>query len=215
MLGALVLLFVASPFIEALPDGKPIESILWSIFLVSAVLAVGGRRRTLLFTTVLAAPAAAGKWLNHLQPQTFSPALFLVGGLVFFAFIIVHILRFVLGARQVTTEVLCASVTAYLLLGMLWAMAFRLAALANPASFTFNVGQTINEPLNGFSAYYFSFVTLSTLGYGDITPVSSVARMLTIMESMTGTLYVAVLIARLVSLYSTAQPTVSSDPPNP
>ena len=56
--------------------------------------------------------------------------------------------------------------------------------------------------MNGFTGFYFSFVTLSTVGYGDITPVSRIARWLAAMEAMTGLLYVAVLIARLVSLYS-------------
>ncbi len=56
--------------------------------------------------------------------------------------------------------------------------------------------------MDGFLAYYFSFVTLTTVGYGDITPVSSGARALAAMEAMTGTLYVAVLISRLVALYS-------------
>ncbi len=62
--------------------------------------------------------------------------------------------------------------------------------------------------MSGFTGFYFSFVTLSTVGYGDITPVSKVARMLAAMEAMTGLLYVAVLIARLVSLYSSPK----SDP---
>jgi hypothetical protein len=59
--------------------------------------------------------------------------------------------------------------------------------------------------MNGFTGFYFSFITLSTVGYGDITPVSRAARWLAAMEAMTGLLYVAVLIARLVSLYSSAK----------
>jgi voltage-gated potassium channel Kch len=61
--------------------------------------------------------------------------------------------------------------------------------------------------MSGFTAIYFSFITLTTVGYGDIVPVSTVARMLTSTEAMTGTLFMAVLIARLVSLYSTQPPT--------
>ena len=53
--------------------------------------------------------------------------------------------------------------------------------------------------------FYFSFITLTTVGYGDITPVSRAARWLAVMEAMTGSLYVAVLIARLVSLYSNSK----------
>ena len=57
--------------------------------------------------------------------------------------------------------------------------------------------------MNGFNGFYFSFITLRTVGYGDITPASRIARWLAAMEAMTGLLYVAILIARLVSLYST------------
>ncbi|MCC6209700.1 MAG: two pore domain potassium channel family protein, partial [Burkholderiales bacterium] len=56
----------------------------------------------------------------------------------------------------------------------------------------------------GFNAFYFSFVTLSTVGYGDFVPVSPVARTLAMTEAMTGTLYLAILISRLVSLHSSA-----------
>jgi voltage-gated potassium channel Kch len=60
--------------------------------------------------------------------------------------------------------------------------------------------------MNRFNAFYYSFMTLTTVGYGDITPVSKVARMLAVMEAMSGTLFLGVLIARLVSLYSTPSP---------
>jgi len=215
MLIALVLLFVATPFIEDLPGGELIEAILLSLFFLSAVLAVGGRGRMLLLAAVLAIPAVVGKWMNNLQPRVFPPAIFLVSGMVFLVFVIVNILRFVLRTRRVNGEVLCASVSAYLSLGLLWALAYRLAASTTPTAFAVNVPQTANQSMSGFTAFYFSFTTLTTLGYGDITPVSPVARMLAVMESMTGTLYVAVLIARLVALYSTPDPATKSDPPPP
>jgi Ion channel len=59
--------------------------------------------------------------------------------------------------------------------------------------------------MQGFQALYFSFITLSTIGYGDIVPVSKLARMLAIVEAVTGMFYVTLLIARLVSLYSSNQ----------
>ena len=112
----------------------------------------------------------------------------------------------VLCAKTVDTEVLCASISAYLMLGLLWAFAYMLAARLTPGAFAFSVAQDARVPLHGSNAIYFSFVTLSTLGYGDITPVSHVARMLAMTEAMTGCLYVAVLIARLVALYSVPSP---------
>jgi ion channel len=66
-----------------------------------------------------------------------------------------------------------------------------------------NTPSGTKQTMAGFDAFYFSFITLSTVGYGDITPVSRIARWLAAMEAMTGLLYVTVLIARLVSLYST------------
>jgi voltage-gated potassium channel len=60
--------------------------------------------------------------------------------------------------------------------------------------------------MDGFTGLYFSFTTLSTVGYGDILPVSSVARMLAMVEAMFGMFYVTLLIARLVSLYSSKTP---------
>ena len=71
-------------------------------------------------------------------------------------------------------------------------------------TFSFNAERGVHS-MNGFTGFYFSFITLSTVGYGDITPVSRAARWLAAMEAMTGLLYVAVLIARLVSVYSSAK----------
>ena len=65
-------------------------------------------------------------------------------------------------------------------------------------AFSFNTTTGTKETMAGFNAFYFSYITLSTVGYGDITPVSKVARMLAATEAMTGLLYVAVLISRLV-----------------
>jgi hypothetical protein len=70
--------------------------------------------------------------------------------------------------------------------------------------------------MKGFTAVYFSFITLSTVGYGDIAPVSGVLRMLTMIEAITGTFYMAVLIARLVAVYSTSTfAAQEQDPPSP
>ena len=101
-----------------------------------------------------------------------------------------------------TVEVLCASISAYLMLGLMWTMAYWLVDQLTPGgAFSFNTNAGTRS-MNGFNGFYFSFITLSTVGYGDITPVSRIARWLAAMEAMTGLLYVAVLIARLVSLYS-------------
>src|SRR5213595_1295715 len=208
LLIALALLLFFFPFVEEIKGGDLILSLLLSLVLLSAVLAVASRGRTLIVAVVLLIPAIVGRWMNHVRPDLVPPAVFLVAGLALVAFVVGNLLRFVWRAPSVNMEVLCASISAYLMLGLMWTMAYWLVDQLTPGAFAFNTNAG-KESMNGFNAFYFSFVTLSTVGYGDITPVSKVARMLAAMEAMTGLLYVAVLIARLVSLYSTPK---SDDP---
>ena len=173
-----------------------------TLVLVSGVLAVGRSRRTLVWAVVLMVPAVAGRWMDHFWPGLVPQWLIFTAGLIFLIFLIGQFLRFILRAPQVNAEVMYAGISVYLLLGMSWMLAYLLVAQLVPGSFAFNAGPASSQTMNGFNAYYFSFVTLTTVGYGDITPVSNGARALAAMEAMTGTLYVAVLISRLVALYS-------------
>jgi Ion channel len=194
--------FTCAPLVEEIKGGELVVSILFSLVLISAVLAVAQRKRFLVIAIVLAIAGIAGRWVNHFRPDLVSPPVFLVAGLVLIAFVIAHLLHFILRAPVVNAEVLCASISAYLLLGLMWTMAYWLVDQLTPGgAFWYNTNAGTRS-INGFTGFYFSFITLSTVGYGDITPVSRIARWLAAMEAMTGLLYVAILIARLVSLYS-------------
>src|SRR6476620_7176687 len=203
LLVALALLFFFFPFVEEVKGGDIIVSILLSLVLLSAVLAVADRKAVSFIALLLAIPAIVGRWISHFRPDLVPPPVFLVAGLALIAFVVANLLRFVLRAPSVNTEVLCASISAYLMLGLLWTVAYWLVAPVTPNAFAFNTAIGTKETMAGFNAFYFSFITLSTVGYGDITPVSKIARWLAAAEAMTGLLYVTVLIARLVSLYST------------
>jgi hypothetical protein len=202
LLIALGIFFTCAPFLEEIKAGDLIVSFLLSLVLLSAVLAVADRRRTLVIAIWLAIPTLVARWFNHFRPDLVPPGVFLIGGLLLFIFVVAQLLRFVLRAPSVTAEVLCASIAAYLMLGLIWTLAYWLVDRLTPGgAFSFNTNAGPRS-INGFDGFYFSFITLSTVGYGDITPVSRIARWLAAMEAMTGLLYVAVLIARLVSLYS-------------
>jgi hypothetical protein len=200
LLIAITAFFVSMPFVEPLPSGPLIESIFFTVVLVSGAVAIADRRRTVVIATVLTFAALAGRWIHHFRPDLMPPAVFLVSGILSVLFVIIHLLRFVLTASEVDTEVLCASISAYLLLGLLWTFAYWLVAELIPNAFAFNGA---DKSLEGFNGFYFSFITMSTVGYGDITPVAKVARMLAAMQATTGLLYVATLIARLVALQAT------------
>lgn len=206
LLIALAVLLTCAPFVEELEGGNLILSALFSLVLIAAVFTVADRTRTLAIALVLAVPAITSRWINHFRPDLVHPAVFLVCALLLLAFVIGHLLHFVLRAPVVTVEVLCASIAAYLMLGLMWTVAYWLVDQVTPGgAFSFNTARGVHS-MNGFTGFYFSFITLSTVGYGDITPVSRAARWLAAMEAMIGLLYVAVLIARLVSLYSSSKP---------
>ncbi len=133
------------------------------------------------------------------------PAPFLSFTIAFVAFVGYHLLRFVLTAPKVDSEVLCASIAVYLLMGICWAFTYILVGKLIPDAFVFSTGGA-GQSMIGFEAAYFSFVTLTTCGFGDVVPVANVARMLAVLEAVTGMFYVAILIARLVSVYSSSSP---------
>jgi len=202
LLVALVLLLVLAPFVEELEGGDLILSVLFSLVLLAAVFAVADRKRTLAIALVLAIPAITARWINFFEPRVVHPTVFLVCALLLLAFVIGHLLQFILRAPVVTVDVLCASIAAYLMLGLMWIVAYWFVDQMTPGgAFSFTNERGV-QSIDGFTGFYFSFITLSTVGYGDITPVTRAARLLAAMEAMTGLLYVAVLIARLVSLYS-------------
>jgi voltage-gated potassium channel len=206
LLAALGLLFVSAPFVQDLPEGDLVESVLLTLVMVSAVLVFRSRRKVLILALVLLTPALAGKWINHFRPDLLHPAIFLAAAVVFFAFVITRLLAFIMRAPRVDANVLCAGVAGFLMLALLWAPAYAAVARLNPHAFTLPAGPDAPATLNGFSALYFSVITLCTVGYGDIAPLSPVARMLAMTEAITGLFYMAVMISRLVSVYSSAQP---------
>jgi hypothetical protein len=102
-------------------------------------------------------------------------------------------------AGPVNVHRIQGAVAAYLLFGLTWAAAYQLVAALAPGAFASAQPLAVQDPRVWT---YYSFVTLTTMGYGDVTPVHPAARSLALMEALTGQLYPAVLLARLVSLHA-------------
>jgi hypothetical protein len=203
-LAALVALLVATPFVEELRIGSLVQALLMTVVLLSAVAAVGEGKRTLLTATLLVAPALIGTWANHVAPDTM-PRSGIAAAIAFALFIIYQLLRFILRAQRVNSEVLCASIAAYLMLGIAWAMAYELVWRVAPEAFRVADSPTGRRTIGGFEALYFSFGTLAPINDNDIVPVGNFARLLVMFEAIVGMLYMGMLIARLVGIYSSEE----------
>lgn len=152
-------------------------------FVLSAVLYGGVFALDILFTYT-------GSGLK----ETFDLLANAMHGIVFIA-LFVSLLLFLFKARRVTSDHVKGGVAAYFLMGILWGLFYRSVYFFDPSAFVFSHAGNNN-------LFYFSYVTLATLGYGDIVPASRFTQMLATMEAMIGQVFLAVFIARLLGLYA-------------
>ena len=193
----LLLTLLAAPVLSALKiSGTLLESLL-AASLLAAILPVSEvRSRPYLLLTMLVVWLARPLigWLDHPALAAMTLGIWTLIGLLAAA----AALRFAMRVGQVDAERLYSALSAYLLAGIYFGLLYWVLEQLNPSTFT------VTGPFSQTSAIYFSFVTLATLGYGDIAPRGDVARGLAIIEGVGGQLFLAVLVARLVSLYSKA-----------
>jgi hypothetical protein len=173
--------------------------------LVTGLGAVGRGRMSRLMILLFGVPAVvAGFSLIVLEVRWLLLVRSLFGS-VFLGVTTALILKEVLRDERVTGDKITGSICGYLLLGSCWSVIYALIEAANPGSFalTLQGAEGTLPPLRELAAEltYFSFVTLTTLGYGDITPISPQARTLAWLEAGSGQIYLTVLVARLVGLH--------------
>ena len=207
LLAALLILLFGIPLAQDLSVASAplIRSLMFSLLLVVGIWSLkdGGR-----FFTIGMAFVIAGLVLNLLAASIDSQPLFYgsIAAIVGFLLIaIVFTLRQVVFGTEMTFNRLVGAVCVYLLLGTIWAFTYSLVDALSPGSFT---GISPQEGRGWDSDWlYFSFVTMTTLGYGDISPVSASARVLAYMQAVFGQFYVAILVAGLVSGYISTRQT--------
>jgi len=187
----------AVPLLAALGRDAELLEIFLALSLLAGALGFksGWRRGVFLVLTVAALMAHFALPQRFLGVMPAMPAFWTVIALLSAA----SALRFAMRSTRIDAEHIYAALSAYLLAGVFFGVLYHGVEQVWPGSF--NVAGASGEfPL--FDAIYFSFVTLATLGYGDLVPVSEVARGLAIVEAVSGQLFLAVMIARLVSSHS-------------
>ena len=209
----LLLALIGAVLVPPYFDGHPLFTLVWKLLftgvLVAAAYSVIGDRRVLLMAMVLLLPTLATVWLEHFQHD--SHLVFYLDHLttiLFLSFISYRFLLFIVRARRVTTNIIVASMCLYLMLAFIWAAIYANINLFYGGAFRFPDADVYTslapeDQVMGVFTYY-SFVTLSTLGYGDIIPVHKVAQAWAAVQAMIGQFYIAIIMARLVSLHVTS-----------
>ena len=207
LLFVLLALMVGAPFLRS----SLATELAFSLVLLIALFAAAGKRALSVGAGVLVASTLVTKWLGY---GMVSPTLTWIShafSLVFEALVATVMIRTILASRRVTQETIAGAVCVYLFLALLWADAFVILELVEPGTFAIpeshlppGAGPAEIRGLTGALIYY-SLVTISTLGYGDIVPLTRPAQSLAAMEAIAGQFYIAILVAWLVSLYATAR----------
>lgn len=200
LLVVLLLFLIVYPFIEA-KGPVTVTGLFMSAVIVAGIYSVVRDRGFLIIALVLAVPALISRWLLFFSPAPWLMIVYFASDILFFSFNTFAILSHVLRQRAVTADMIYGAACAYLLLGVIWGSIFSLLEFVQPGSFTI-VGSVAMEARDLVATMlYYSYVTLTTLGYGDLVPVTPPARSLSVLEAVLGQLYLAVLIARLVGMH--------------
>jgi len=181
-----------------------VTDLIMPALIISGVYALSGRRVHLAIGVALAVVSLAGRGAFLARPQDWDAQTLAVldyaTDLPVLAFLIVVLFARVLHSKHIDWDTISGSICIYLLIGALWAVCYALALAVDPAAIAFNSEQPATSGRFGL-LMYFSFVTLTTLGYGDIVPHSPLARSLAALEAVIGPLYLTIMIARLVGLH--------------
>lgn len=203
-MGALLVLLVVNVFVipAVLPyidDGRVINDTLLTLIFLAGVFAVIEHRRFAIVLVLVSSLVLAARWTAWVFPTSMPPLvpdLSTVAALIVLAAAVG--MSVFTGTRPIGDRIFGAIVL-FLLLGVMWAFLYLAIAVTIPDAFA----GAIHRKTAVFEWIYYSFVTLTTTGYGDITPVNKIARSVAILEALVGQLYPAIIIARLVSLEAT------------
>ncbi|MBD3221249.1 hypothetical protein GF314_08390 [bacterium] len=199
LLGALVLQIVLLP-VAGWTD-FPVARVLSTLTILGALDLACRNRRDMTIGLGLGIPAIVLTWVSTLPGTQSLHHVTYLFVIALYLFILNRMLRRVVGARIVDADTIVLAICSYLILGAVWALAYIPLVHYAPGSFVGLDGADTAARVDDL--YYLSYVTLTTLGFGDITPATPLARALVVLESITGVLFTAVLIAMLMGKYTT------------
>jgi uncharacterized membrane protein len=200
LLLALLALILVYPYLKGGIISRITLGALYSPVLLGGAYAVDRSRRAFVFGFGLAIVGVALQWAWILTGRLDIGRFAVLTYVVFLVLTIVEVLRYILKKGPITADKLHGALAGYIMIAFLWAFIYAMIESFAPDSFSFGHFDATDSAAF-FRLLYFSFTTLTTTGYGDITPLTDQVRSLAIIEQFTGVFFVGVLIARLAGLY--------------
>ena len=176
---------------------------LFALVLVASLYLVATERKNFVIGLMLALPVLLTHWPLGLLSEPARLTMNSAFQIVFLAYVCAQIFSYLFRAQKIEVDVIYAALCLYLLIAVIWAFGYFLVEFSSPGAIS--MGDGVDMASMGArdlmaQTIYFSFVTITTLGYGDMTPVSRLAQSLTIIEALVGQIYIAIVIARLVAM---------------
>jgi hypothetical protein len=196
LLTSILLLFIIRPFLSGFVAINVLFDIFFFFILISGVYAVSERKGGFVIGMILVLPAFVAALSDYVVKIPAIGVTERVFEVLFLGYTACMILAHVFRQKKVTLDTISGAICAYFLIGFVWGLCFSLLEQAQPGSFLM-----AEQQVDPSHFIYYSFVTMSTLGYGDITPISNPARSLSLLEAVVGQLYIAILIAKLVGMH--------------
>jgi voltage-gated potassium channel len=202
LLISILLVFTISPLLVTFRHGVLILNVIGAMVVLAGAYTLSERKHLFTIAIVLSVISIIATWLLVVFQQHWAVVLAHTCIIVLVFFFAVTILGYVLRSGRVTADRIFAAICVYMLIGYGWAFVYALLDEIFPGSFAALAEAGRNDYTHRVMQFrYFSFMTLTTVGYGDVLPRSETARTLAALEAVMGQIYLAVLVARLVGLH--------------
>ena len=195
-MASLIVLLILSAVLEGTKYGYLILNIASTIVFISGVYAAGRNKRSVLILILLGLPWFLSEWVFTESSET------IFASVLFFLYITGTIINHILHSEKVSTDTLYGAVCVYLLLGLLWASIYSFLEHLSPGIIFVTNNSDVIGTLTANELIYYSYTTLTTLGYGDVTSFTPEGRIISVLEAIVGQLFLAFLVARLIAIYT-------------
>ncbi len=202
LLSAILIQIMVYPFFSNEETRLVFSDMFSTVILIVGIYAIDLKKNQKIIAISIGSFAFFGIWYTVIIEERLYLVIFsMICQITFYIYVIIIILKNLIKAEDVNANIISGAIVVYLLIGMSFAFLYSLTEALAPGSFCINSSESVALKLNIFDFVYYSFTTLTTTGYGDISAVSLHARAASNIEQITGVMYVAIIISRFVSIY--------------